>query len=108
MNINWKDWDIEEKEENGIKISFDLDNKIYPSSFKFNINDRIEVIFKDQSYYATMISNENSYITFEFDDFINGHNGYNNYRKGKKGHCWNYSSYKESDIEWLLNKLESL
>jgi hypothetical protein len=110
--INWNNWDIEEKEENEIKILFDLDNEIYPQFNKFNINDRAEIIFNNKSYHAIVINKlKNHFITFEFDDFIDGHNGinaHNEYRNGKKGHCWNYGNYKTNDINWLLRKLKKL
>jgi hypothetical protein len=102
-DINWEDWNEEEKETEFI---FDLDNEIYSSYINFNINDKVKIIFKNKSYYATIIYyKKNHYLTLEFDDYIGGHNG----DIGKPGHCWNifYENNKLdfNDIKEILNKL---
>ena len=106
-DIDWDNWDTEERNE----LIFDLDNKIYPLIKDLNINDRVEFIFKNKSYYATIINKSNSadygeYFTFEFDDNINGHNGFSK-PYGKQGHCWNYDK-NDDTINWLIRKLNEL
>jgi hypothetical protein len=98
-DINWDDWN--EEEENS-ELIFDLDNEIYPLIKDFNLNDRVEFIFKNKSYYATVIEKSVT-ISFEFDIFINGHS---NNGKGKSGYCWNYCEYyKKYDIIYLVKRL---
>jgi hypothetical protein len=109
MNIDWDNWDNEEK---NTKLIFNLDNKSYPPFKDLKLNNKVEFIFKNKSYYATIIKKSyqypynGEYLTFEFDIFINGHNGlYKPY--GKQGHCWNYD--RDSDtIYWLINKLSQI
>jgi hypothetical protein len=117
-DIDWDDWN----EEEGInEFIFDLDNKhnkLYLSFNEFKINDRVEFIFKNKSYFATVIYNYQKVtkktIVFEFDDCIYSHSAGG---KGKPGHCWNYSNFNDIikktllnrnnnyDINYLINKL---
>jgi hypothetical protein len=97
-DIDWDDWNEEEK----IELIFDLDNKIYSSVEDFKINDRVEFIFKNKSYFATIIYyKKNHYLTLEFDDYIDGHNG-GVKNKGKQGHCWNIF-YENNKLDFELN-----
>jgi hypothetical protein len=100
-DIDWEDWNEEENSE----LIFDLDNYPYPLFEDLKINNRVEFIYKNKSYFATVINKYHSkYLTFEFDDYIDGHNGWN---IGKQGYCWNYEN-NNYDIEWLINKLNKL
>jgi hypothetical protein len=103
-DIDWDDWNEEEK----IELIFDLDNKSYPPFKDLKINNRVEFIFKNKSYYATIINKKNHYLTFEFDDYIDGHNG--GYVNGKIGHCWNIIEHDNPnifrrDINGLIKRL---
>jgi hypothetical protein len=113
--INWDDWN---EEEGNTKLIFDLDNKSYPLIKDFKINDRVEFIYKNKSYFATVIYDyqkiTKKIIVFEFDDCIYSHSAGG---KGKPGHCWNYSNFNDMikktllngnnnyDINYLINKL---
>jgi hypothetical protein len=90
-NINWEDWNIEEEEDDNeykiINLDKRLPNKKQFDVENFKVDDRIKILYKDKSYYATIIHYEkNHYFTLEFDNDINGHNAGGN---GKWGHCWN-------------------
>jgi hypothetical protein len=101
-DIDWEDWDEEENVEN-TELIFDLDNKSYPLFKDLKVNNRVEFIYKNKSYYATIINKNEKLFTFEFDDYINGHDG----DIGKPGHCW-YYEINNYDIEWLLRKLNKI
>jgi hypothetical protein len=106
-NIDWEDWN---EEEGNTELIFDLDNKSYPPFKNFKINNRVEFIYKNKSYYATVINEYyrkknslTSTLIFEFDDCIYSHSAGG---KGKLYHCWNYSKYNNDyDIQYLINKL---
>jgi hypothetical protein len=105
-NINWEDWN---EEEENTKLIFDLDNEIYPSVKIFNLNDRVEFIYKNKSYFATVIHHKENILTFEFDDNINGRDGYFNQNIGKNGHCWNYCEYyKKHNIQYIIKWLDEI
>jgi hypothetical protein len=115
-DINWNDWDNEEEND---ELIFDLDNKLYPPFKNIKINDRIEFIVNNKSYFATVIGIPivknilNICLTFEFDDFINGHDGYFNQNIGKNGHCWNIIEHDNPnifrrDIDELIKKLKQI
>ena len=105
-NINWENWDEEENTE----FIFDLDNKIYPPFKNLKVNDRVEFINNNKSYFATIIrflyrNDIDICLTFEFDDFIKGHNALN---KGKEGHCWCLDDISIRDFDELRCRLRRI
>jgi len=48
-------------------LIFDLDNEIYPPVENFKINDRVEFIYNNKSYYAIYSKNKkNNYYDIQY------------------------------------------